>query len=66
MVKTRNVSIEDIKTKDIKSLSYYATPVESEWSIDILKEIQDAKFGGLMIPNLSRQELDDITKLVST
>ena len=66
MLKTQNVSIDNITVNDIKSLCYYALPADCEWKINLLKEIQEAKFGELTIPNVDKNELDDIVKDVST
>jgi len=66
MLITENLTIDDIMEKTIKSLRYYDIPEGSEWCINILKEIQEVKFGELTIPNLNIDELDEIMKYVSS
>ena len=66
MLKTNNVSVDDIKVNEIKSQSYYRTPEYCSWRVNFVKEIQEIRFGNLMIPNVNNEELTEILKDVST
>ena len=58
MLKTNNVSTDCIKVSDIKTLPYNVIPTGCTWKIDFVREIQEAKFGVLTIPGLTKEEIE--------
>ena len=66
MLLTGKWKVDDVCHQYISRLSYAKTPDARTWKINVVKEIQEAKYGALEIPKLNNSEIKNILKYVCT
>ena len=63
---TKKVKLEEISDKDVEEIETDAIQEEDMWRVDLIKEINDIKFGHLHIDGFSEEECETILNFACT
>ena len=63
---TKKVKLEEISDKDVEEIETDAIQEEDMWRVDLIKEINDIKYGHLHIDGFSEEECETILNYACT
>ena len=59
-------SVDDLSAEDRDSMEYYKTPERESWRVNFLEELIEARENIHEVPEISREDLDEILNYICT